>query len=101
MIEAFRKDGLLNIRVRDNGAGMSREKLEEVTGRIRSYKPGDTSQPGTDAEKKSTGIGLLNLYSRLQIMYEGHADLQIESSNGDDHYTCVTMVLEEGACTKH
>ncbi len=101
MIEAFRKDGLLNIRVRDNGAGMSREKLEEVTGRIRSYKPGDTSQPGTDAEKKSTGIGLLNLYSRLQIMYEGHADLLIESSNGDDHYTCVTMVLEEGACTKH
>lgn len=101
VIEAFRRDGILTIRVRDNGAGMSREKLEEVTGRIRSYKPGDTGRPGTHAGEASTGIGLLNLYSRLRIMYEGHADLLIESSDGDDHHTCVTMVLEESACTKH
>ena len=99
-IEAFRKDGKLYIRVRDDGAGMSRERLSEVRDRIVSYKPGDT---GTEAavDRKPSGIGLLNLYSRLRIMYEGHAGLLIESSDGEDHYTLVTTVLEEEACIKH
>ncbi len=145
-MDVFRQADTLVIRVRDDGAGMSPERLDEVLGQLRSYRPGDTAgSPGTlsesssplkgtgpedsgadssrrektafeaepdcpagnvsrvkpfpgDKEKKSgpsSGIGLLNLYSRLKIMYDNRADIQIESScRSEDHFTCVTLLLQ-------
>lgn len=83
-IDVFRQADTLVIRVRDDGAGMSSKRLSEVVSQLRSYRPGNSS-----------GIGLLNLYSRLKIMYDNRADIQIESSSGkDDHFTCVTLLLQ-------
>lgn len=94
-IEAFRKDAALVIRVRDNGAGMSRERIEEIMERIHSYPASAASNGAGREDPLSTGIGLANLYGRLWIMYDGHADIRIESSCGEDHYTCTTLILED------
>lgn len=61
--------------------------------RVVSYKEGrQTSGTGIP----STGVGLLNLYSRLKIMYNNQADIHVESSDSvADHHTCVTLILEE------
>lgn len=87
-IHAFRKNGLLTIQIRDNGAGMDENTLQLLREKIRNYQPGDTG--GSTA-----GIGLLNLYSRLKIMYDDHADLVIDSCQGNGHHTQVTLTLED------
>ena len=65
-------DGNLRISVRDNGQGMSRERIEEVlSGRARTS--------GSD----STGIGLDNVMNRLELFF-GEKDLfEIESAGRD------------------
>ncbi len=90
-IDAFRQGNTLVIRVRDNGAGMDPQRLLEVQNKIHHYKPGDTASSAS----AEGGIGLVNLYARLRIMYDNHADLKIESSNGENHYTSTTLLLED------
>lgn len=115
-IDAFRQGSALVIRVRDDGAGMSPERLQEVRNRLSGYRPGDTGamperpssdeaslaagrgsstgSAGSTGSSSSSGIGLVNLYSRLRIMYDNQANISIESSNREDHFTCVTLVLD-------
>lgn len=105
-IDAFRQGNSLVLRVYDDGAGMSTERLEEIREKLQDYKPGDTGRAAGDAgaagvrkssgqNNASSGIGLVNLYSRLRILYDNHADIQIESDCGEHHHTCVTLILEE------
>jgi two-component system sensor histidine kinase YesM len=84
-IAAYKEKATLKIQVSDNGAGMSKDTLREIRERIHS---GLTQLSG-----KSSGIGLANLYSRLQILYGEHADICIESSDGEDHYTRTTLLI--------
>ena len=109
-IDVFRQADTLVIRVRDNGAGMSPNRLCEVREQLSSYRPGDTAGPPSDFASEhssprkallSSGIGLLNLYSRLKIMYDNRADIQIESScRSEDHFTCVTLLLQPDSWRK-
>ncbi len=116
-IDIFRQGGQLVIRVRDNGAGMTPERLTEIQHRLHSFQDAvaDNTPLPTDREEtvavhsapggfnpggggngiSSSGIGLANLCSRLKIMYDDRARIDIQSScNDEDHYTCVTLVLD-------
>lgn len=88
-IRAFVEDDKLLIKVRDDGAGITHEQLKELNA---SFKNEDLI---TD---KNLGIGLLNLNSRLHILYEEPASLIVESSPG--HYTLVTLSIPTGG-NKH
>lgn len=83
-IDIYRQGITIVIRVWDNGAGMSEERLEEIRERIAAREPART-----------TGIGLVNLSSRLHMMYGERAQMHIESSDDpENHHTCITLLLE-------
>ena len=122
-IDIFRQGGQLVIRVLDNGAGMTPERLKQVQENLHSFQDAVadnaplptgrentvSSQAASDvlittdalSAKKSapvsssSGIGLANLCSRLKIMYDDRARIEIQSScSKEDHHTCVTLVLD-------
>ena len=80
-IHASRKDELLQIQVTDDGCGIDEAHLQELKSEFQNYlTPGHIGK-----------IGLANLYSRLQILYQGKASLEIESSPHQG--TAVTLLL--------
>lgn len=80
-IHTSRKGELLQIQVTDNGCGIDEAHLQELKSEFQNYlTPGHIGK-----------IGLANLYSRLQILYQGKASLEIESS--PHHGTAVTLLL--------
>ncbi len=90
-IDVFAQGGQLVIRVRDDGAGMTPARLDEVRQSLQYFQSMQAASNSTE----SSGIGLANLCNRLKIMYDDKAEMQIMSSNrANDHYTCITLVLE-------
>ena len=80
-IRASRKGDLLQIQVTDDGCGIDEPHLKELKSEFQNYlTPGHIGK-----------IGLANLYSRLQILYQGKASLEIESSPHQG--TSVTLLL--------
>lgn len=71
------KKGWLDIRVIDNGHGMSKKELEELRGRIE--------------ENKGSSIGLINLNRRLQLRYDSESKLKIQSKK--DFCTCISFQI--------
>ena len=71
-IRAKRRDGVAVIEVRDDGLGMSEERLETALGR---------------------GIGLANVNERLRTIYGTSCELQLTSQAGRG--TCVTIEIPE------
>ena len=83
MLTAAREDGKIRISIRDNGTGMSQEKIREVMeGRTRE----------TDLSRNSTGIGLGNVISRLRLYYNTEDVLEIRSE-GENKGTEVLLYL--------
>jgi len=69
----------LIIEVRDNGGGMSKQRLEEVRTIM------------TSQDNRAPHIGLHNLHRRLVLMYGEGCGIQIESIEGEG--TLVTFIL--------
>lgn len=69
-----RSDGQIEIRVEDNGLGMSPEELDILTARMQADLP-----PDTQGQKSGNGIGLRNIYQRLRYAYGGRAEMTLES----------------------
>ncbi len=91
-VETSLEDDLLKICVRDNGCGMNSEKLDALKSRLRE----------SVEHRNETGIGLTNLYSRLTLLYNGLADMKIESTYLKG--TSVTLLIpyeENKTCIKH
>ena len=91
-VETSLEDDLLKICVRDNGCGMNPEKLDALKSRLRE----------SVEHRNETGIGLTNLYSRLTLLYNGLADMKIESTYLKG--TAVTLLIpyeENKTCIKH
>ncbi|MBR6080515.1 MAG: sensor histidine kinase [Treponema sp.] len=63
------EDGSLLIRIRDNGCGMSEQKLEQLRSRLAT---------GT-VEKFTTSIGMVNVNQRIKLYYGEKYGLEIES----------------------
>lgn len=75
-----REGGRILFEVRDTGAGMSRERLEQV-------------QKSMNQEEGYSQIsfGLRNVYSRLMLYYNGEAGLEIES--GPEQGTVIRVYI--------
>lgn len=80
-VSALQKADKMIICVRDNGCGISPQRLEAL---LESF-----NQPRSTGGQDS--IGLANLYIRLQLLYEEPADMQIQSI--ENSYTEITLTL--------
>ncbi len=85
-IHAAQKDDILEVSVTDNGCGISPEQLQKMREEFENFL-----KPGTIGK-----IGLANLYSRLQILYQEHASLEIRSEPG--HGTHIAMKIPVNIC---
>lgn len=71
-IEAYiRKDGKLEIHIRDNGCGMAMKTLERIRKEI-----------GENGALNSESIGISNVIHRLRIYYQEEAEITVESTPG-------------------
>lgn len=82
------KDHIL-VRITDTGAGMDRDKLKRVRHQLQTGERAASDTP--PKRKKSTGIGMHNVYERLRIYFGGDADISIWSRKNTG--TCVSLIL--------
>lgn len=75
LIQAFVSEEKLCIEIRDNGQGMSRDKLKEIYLLMEKNKE--------KIEIESASIGLINVYQRLYLTYEREFAMEIESEEGE------------------
>ncbi len=79
---AGRRDGeFLHFEVRDDGPGMTPERLQEIR---------DCLEQGIPMEKENLGYGLYNVNKRLQLYYSPPGGLSIESG---PHGTAVSFAV--------
>lgn len=82
LIVADVKENYLALSIRDNGVGMSRERIEEVlTGRVK--------------QKKQHGVGVFNVHQRIQMHYGGNYGVRIVSEIGKGTEIRIILPLEE------
>lgn len=72
LISAREKDGMLQIRVCDNGVGMDAETLEKIRSNL--------DKEGYISKTKRHGIGLQNVYHRIKLRYQDRSKMTIESA---------------------
>lgn len=75
-ISSFIEENSLYFTVKNNGYGITEEKIAELMHRVRQ-------------EGKAESVGLRNVYQRLKIYYGDEADLKIESEM--DEYTMIVI----------
>ncbi|WP_252863428.1 cache domain-containing sensor histidine kinase [Paenibacillus riograndensis] len=91
-IQISEADGDIFIAIRDNGFGLTPERLTELHSSIYAKE-----EPGADASGASTGgyrgggIGLRNVHQRLQLFYGEAYGLEVQSQAGE--WTTVFMTL--------
>jgi len=72
-VEALRQDGMLVMRVRDDGVGMSPEKLAQVRAALTTAYPHGNG---------SSGYGIHNVHERIQLSFGSRFGLRFESAPG-------------------
>ncbi|MCE5188408.1 MAG: sensor histidine kinase [Eubacteriales bacterium] len=85
-IRIWQEDDFLHIEVSDDGCGILPEELERIYEQFRL-----TQIPNTE-----TGIGLINLKSRLELFYGERAGLRIETEVGVGTSISITLPAERG-----
>ena len=91
-VRAFDADGRLHLQVRDNGSGMTAERLTQVRATLERGAPFEAS----------SHIGLINVVSRLRIFFENDVGIAIESAPGERTLIALDVperAQEEQACT--
>lgn len=68
--------GLVEINIRDNGAGMNRETVARLMDSIRE------EAPRLSGNGQSTGLGTHNVFKRLHLFFDGKQQIEIDSSEG-------------------
>lgn len=71
----------LVLAVKDNGRGMSPERLEEITACLRGSSRQDQEE-----------IGLYNVLARLRLQFGGAAEMQLKN-NEDGQGLTVTLII--------
>lgn len=82
-LEIMEEEGRIFIRIRDNGKGMSQERIQEVL----SGQAGDGEE-----QSDSTGVGMNNVISRLELYYNQKNLVDIRS-RGENKGTEVILKL--------
>ncbi len=67
------EDASVVIEIADNGHGMSAEELTRLRQKLKESKKMETKP------KEGSGIGMVNIYQRLKILYGGQAVFRIDS----------------------
>lgn len=80
------EDELLHIEVSDDGCGIAPEELDRIYEQFRH----------TQIPSSETGIGLINLKSRLELFYGDRASLHIETEIGVGTSIIITLPAERG-----
>ena len=78
----------VQIQVEDDGEGIAPEDLERLLTYIKADGKGSYSGRGS-------GIGLCNVYKRLNMFYGGNADFLIESEKGCGTIISIELPIEE------
>ncbi len=77
-LHAYSKQGFAVISIKDNGKGMSEEKIKEIfSGNIKEDTNGESKHIG-----HTNGIGMNNILSRLKIYYNRENIVEIYSAPG-------------------
>lgn len=76
-ISINRQNGFIQFSVKDNGVGMSSKEIERLLSKE------------NEAIKKFNGIGINNVRDRIQMTYEGHGTMTIDSKEGE--YTTIII----------
>ncbi len=84
-LSVFREEGIIKVRVADNGAGMTAERIQEVMA-------GNAGEE--DIMRDSNGVGLANVISRMRLYYGTEEVLTMES-DGKDRGTTVTLLIPD------
>ena len=74
-----KRDGKILLTVRDNGIGMTREEAEDVLA------------DNTRVPKRGSGVGLINVNNRIQLLFGKEYGLKVESE--PDEGTSVSIVI--------
>lgn len=92
LIKADIEANALVITVKDNGSGMTREKVESIMHRITDPKAEIKSEPEKPDDMES-GVGIRNVYQRMIMNYAERFRFKIHSEPG--YGTEVILIIEE------
>lgn len=81
LVKGYQRNSFLCFEVRDNGMGMTKERLEEVC----------LSLEGKGSAQQLVGLGVRSTHERLQLHYGKEAGLKVESQYNLG--TCVTVMI--------
>ena len=91
-IDISEAEGDILIAVRDNGMGLTPERLATLNKAIYSKEEPNTSLPGSGiSDRRVGGIGLRNVHQRLQLFFGEEYGLEVHSEAGS--WTTVFMTL--------
>lgn len=91
-LSVYQKDGNICISIWDNGAGMEKERIEQVL----AGKAGET-----DLRSNSNGVGMKNVIDRLRLYFHDEAKLEIFSegkNTGTEVLITIPKKQEEAPC---
>ncbi len=66
------------VEIRDNGKGFSKDKIEEIQGRLEGDSLDADMKAKSEDEPGMGGMGIVNTVMRLQIFFEGRFDFEIQ-----------------------
>lgn len=93
-IKARISEGMIVIKLEDNGVGIEQEHLKKIQINIKE----GTVLEGSSA--RSSFIGLRNVYKRLKLIYGERADLTIDSVFGEGTSVTAVVPLEKSELEK-
>lgn len=77
-VSVYRNKGDIRLEVKDDGAGMTEERLKEV---FSGYMPGDSK----------SGFGIGNVHERIQLYFGADYGLSVESEEGKGTVCSITI----------
>ncbi|WP_284638845.1 cache domain-containing sensor histidine kinase [Paenibacillus silviterrae] len=86
-IDAKKENGLFQVIIEDNGAGIRPERLQELRRRLQLNKLAEDHGGGP----RRGGIGIMNVHRRIQMVFGEQYGLQIDSEWGQG--SRITMVM--------
>ncbi|GJM77661.1 hypothetical protein HMSSN139_01570 [Paenibacillus sp. HMSSN-139] len=84
------KEDQVEIEIRDNGVGMSRETVNKLLQSVRE------EAPRFGGKGQSTGLGTHNVFKRLHLFFDGQEDIAIDSEEGAGTVVRFTLPLRTG-----
>lgn len=90
LIEAGISEGMIDIMIMDNGAGMNEDTLSRLNTLL------DGNDPGIKNEYHWQSIGLKNVHDRIRFLYGDEFGVQVTSTEGIGTMVRILMKVEQG-----